>query len=355
MRRVYFEDLKKFCNQVYWKVGVPEEEAEIIADLLTRADLRGVETHGVTRLPIYIQRIQKGYVRATCKMTKVKEKGPTAFLEAHGSMGHIVAYRAMEKAIQKAEDHGLGWISVRDSGHFGVAGLFSMMALKKDFIGYIVTNSAPMMAPYGGRERILGNNPLSFAFPTDKYPPIVLDMSISVVSSGKLILCRKKGERIPLGWAYDRNGLLTEDPFEGYEGGGSLAPIGEYKGYGMVLAHEMLTSILTGGKWTQYIKSLYEEDKTGIQGTCHSFMALDPDCFIGRENFKQNMDAYIKSIKESGKAKNITEILMPGEPEYRTEAEHLKGGIPLAPATVKELAALGESLGIPLPVMDPAL
>lgn len=352
-RLISFNDLKSFCKQVYQRVGVPDDEADIVADLLVRADLRGVETHGVTRLPIYIQRLQKGYVRAECKMTIVREKGATAFIEAHGSMGHVVSYKAMEMAIQKAMEFGMGWVSVKDSGHFGVAGLFPMMALEKDFIGYVVTNSAPMVAPYGGRERILGNNPLSFAFPADRYPAIVLDMSISVVSSGKLILCRKKGEKIPLGWAYDKNGLPTEDPYEGYEGGGSLAAIGEYKGYGMILAHEMLTSVLTGGKWTQYIKSLYEEDKTGIQGTCHSFMAINPDCFIGREKFKKDMDQYIQTIKESRKAKNATEILMPGEPECRTETKRLKEGIPLAPNTVKELIVLGEPFGISLPIMNP--
>jgi LDH2 family malate/lactate/ureidoglycolate dehydrogenase len=348
VRLISFADLKSFCKQVYQRVGVPDDEADIVADLLVRADLRGVETHGVTRLPIYIQRLQKGYVRAECKMTIVREKGATTFIEAHGSMGHVVSYKAMEMAIQKAMEFGMGWVSVRDSGHFGVAGLFPMMALQKGFIGYVVTNSAPIMAPYGGRDRILGNNPLSYAFPTAKYPPIVLDMSISVVSAGKLILCRKKGERIPLGWAYDKNGFPTEDPYEGYEGGGFLAAIGEYKGYGMILAHEMLTSILTGGKWTQHIKSLYEEDKTGIQGTCHSFMAIDPDCFVGREKFKKEMDRYIQTIKESRKAKNAAEILMPGEPEYRTETKRMKEGIPLPPATIKELVALGESFGISL-------
>jgi LDH2 family malate/lactate/ureidoglycolate dehydrogenase len=349
---ISFADLKNFCKQVYQKVGVPEDEAEIIADFLARSDLRGVETHGVTRLPIYIQRLQKGYVRPVCKMTLLKEKGATAFIEAHGSLGHVVSYRAMKMAIQKATEFGIGWVSVKDSGHFGTAGLFPMMALENDFIGYVVTNSAPIMAPYGGKDRILGNNPLSYAFPTDQYPPIVLDMSISVVSAGKLILCRKKGEKIPLGWAYDKNGLPTEDPYEGYEGGGFLAAIGEYKGYGMILAHEMLTSILTGGKWTQHIKSLYEEDKSGIQGTCHFFMALDPDCFVGRETFKKEMDRYIKTIKESEKAKNASEILMPGEPEHRTETKRLKEGIPLSPASIKELAALGESFGISFPMMD---
>lgn len=349
LMRVPFEDLKNFCKEAYRKAGVPEAEAEIVAGLLVRSDLRGVETHGVTRLPIYIQRLQKGYVRKECKITVVKEKGPTVFLEAHGSMGHVVAYKSMEKAIQKAEEHGLGWVSVKDSGHFGVAGLFPMMALEKDFIGHIVSNTAPMMFPWGGKERIIGNNPLAYALPADQYLPVVLDFSLSVVSSGKLILCRKKGEKISLGWAVDKEGVPTEDPYEGYEGGGSLAPVGGHKGYGLVLVHEMLTAVLTGGRWTKRIKSLYEEDPSKIQGTCHSFMVIDPDCFIGRDQFKKEMDAYIKSIKESAKAKRVEEILVPGEPEYRTEVKFLKEGIPLPPNTVKELSALARMLRISHP------
>ena len=347
VQRISFEVLKNFCKQAYQKAGVPSSEAEIVADLLVRSDLRGVETHGVTRLPIYIQRLQKGYVRKEAKISTVKDKGPTAFLDAQGSMGHIAAYRGMEKAIAKAEEFGIGWVSVKDSGHFGVAGLFPMMALKKDFIGYLFTNSAPMMFPWGGRERIIGNTPLAYAIPAGKYQPVVLDFSLSVVPSGKLILSRKKGEKIPLGWAFDKNGLPTEDPYEGYEGGGSLAPVGGHKGYGLVLVHEMLTSVLTGGKWTRNIKSLYEEDPSGIQGTCHTFMALDPDCFIGREEFKKNVDAYIEGIKGSAKGSGTEEILVPGEPEYRIEQKFLKEGIPLAPNTVKELTSLGQSQGIP--------
>lgn len=347
--RVPFAILKNFCQQAYMKVGVPAEEAEIVADLLVRSDLRGVETHGVTRLPIYIQRLQKGYVRKVSQISVTKEKGATAYLDAQGSMGHIAAYRAMEKAIEKAEKYGIGWTSVKDSGHFGVAGLFPMLALKKDFIGYVCSNSAPMMFPWGGRERIIGNNPLAYALPAQEYQPVVLDFSLSVVSSGKLILCRKKGEKIPLGWAFDKDGLPTDDPYAGYEGGGSLAPVGGHKGYGLVLVHEMLTAVLTGGKWTKNIKSLYEEDPSGIQGTCHSFMALDPECFIGREEFKKNMDAYIKSIKESQRASGVEEILVPGEPEYRTEQKFLKEGIPLAPNTSRDLAELAASLGLSWP------
>lgn len=345
-RRIWFEDLRSFCQQAYMKAGVPEEEAYIVADLLARSNLRGVETHGVMRLPIYIKRLQKGYVRIEARLTYLKDKGPVGFAEAHGSLGHVIAHRAMQRAIEKAEEYGIGWVSVKDSGHFGVAGLFAMMAAEKDLVGYVCTNSAPMMAPLGGRERIIGNNPLSYAFQAGQYPPVVVDFSCSVVASGKLILARKKGERIPLGWAYDKDGQPTEDPYEGYEGGGSLAPMGAHKGYGLTVAHEILTAVLTGGKWTRNIKSLYEEDKTGIQGTCHSFMALDPECFIGREAFKENLDRYIKSIKDSGQAKGVSEILMPGEPEFRTESEGLKEGIPLASNTVDELISLGQSLGI---------
>jgi LDH2 family malate/lactate/ureidoglycolate dehydrogenase len=351
--RIGFDDLKTFCKQAYEKTGVPGDEAQIVSDLLARSDLRGIETHGVTRLPIYIKRLQKGYVRKKCKLTFLREKGPVGFAEAHGSMGHVVAHKAMQNAIERAETYGIGWVSVKDSGHFGVAGLFPMMAVERDLVGYICSNSAPMMAPFNGSERIIGNNPISYAFPAERYQPVVLDLSCSVVSSGKLILCRKKGEKIPLGWACDKNGLPTEDPYEGYEGGGSLAPIGGHKGAGMALAHEILTSVLTGGKWTTNIKSLYEEDETGIQGTCHTFMVLDPDCFIGREVFKKNVDAYIESIKGSGKAKNTSEILMPGEPEHRTEVERLKTGIPIAQNTIKELRALGESLGLSLDFISP--
>jgi LDH2 family malate/lactate/ureidoglycolate dehydrogenase len=197
-----------------------------------------------------------------------------------------------------------------------------------------------------GRDRIIGNNPLAYAIPAGRYQPVVLDFSLSVVFSGKLILARKKGEKIPLGWAVNKDGLPTENPYDGYEGGGALAPVGGHKGYGLVLVHEMLTSVLTGGKWTRNIKSLYEEDRSGIQGTCHTFLALDPDCFIGKDEFKKNMDAYIQKHKESPKAPGVDEILVPGEPESRTEARLLKEGIPLPPNTVKELTTLGESLGV---------
>jgi LDH2 family malate/lactate/ureidoglycolate dehydrogenase len=207
------------------------------------------------------------------------------------------------------------------------------------------------MAPYGGREKMIGNNPLSYAFPTDHCLPVIVDFSCSVVAAGRLQLMRKKGEKIPLGWAIDKDGLPTDDPYEATEGGGSLAPVGAHKGYGLALTHEILTAMLTGGKLSRNIIGLYKPDKTGIQGTCHSFMVIDPDCFIGRAIFKKNMDDYIKTIKESKKAKGSKEIFFPGEIEALTEAEYLQKGIPLAQTTAEELIYLAGQLKLPIPKM----
>ncbi len=352
VRHVSFTDLKEFCRQAYLKVGVPAEEAGITADLLARSDLHGVQSHGVMRLPIYIERLEKDYVRKKCEFTVIRRKGATAYATANGSMGHVVSHKAMHMAMEMAEEHGVGWVTVKDSGHFGVTGLYPRMACEKGLIGYICSNSAPMMAPFGGKDRIMGNNPLAYGFPAEAHPPVVVDFSCTVVASGRLILARKKGEKIPLGWAVDKNGVPTEDPYEGYEAGGSLAPVGGHKGYGLAMAHEMLTALLAGGKWTNSIKSLYEEDESRIQGTCHSFMVLDPDCFVGRREFRQSMDRYIDTIKSSGKASGVREILMPGEPEVRSEARQLKDGVALAAATAADLSKLADRLGLAVTFMD---
>ena len=178
--------------------------------------------------------------------------------------------------------------------------------------------------------------------------PVVVDFSCTVVASGRLILIRKKGENIPLGWAVDKNGVPTTDPYAGYEGGGSLAPVGAHKGYGLTLAHEMLTALLIGGKLTRNIKSLYEADESGIQGTCHSFMVIDPECFVGRDAFKAAMDQYITDIKNSGLAKGVDEILMPGEIEARNKAKYLREGIRIAAPTASEIESLAQKLELNL-------
>jgi ureidoglycolate dehydrogenase (NAD+) len=254
-RLVSYTNLVDFCRSAYEQCGVPPEEARIGAEYLVKSDLRGVATHGVMRLSAYIRRLEEGWMRPMMKMETLRSRAATSLIHACGSMGQVVAHHAMGLATKPAGEHGVGWVNVIDSSHFGTAGLFAMRALEHNFIGYLCSNSAPQMAPYGGRKRIIGNNPLAYAFPAGSRPPVVLDFSCSTVSVGRVILSAKEGASIPYGWAVDANGRPTADPTDVSERGGSLLPMAAHKGYGLAIAHEILTAILGGGRWTRSVSS----------------------------------------------------------------------------------------------------
>lgn len=347
-RLISYTNLVNFCQSAYETCGVPPEEALIGAEYLAKSDLRGVATHGVMRLPAYIRRLEEGWMRPKMKLETLRSKGATSFINACGSMGQIVAHHAMGLASKLAAEHGVGWVNVIDSSHFGTAGLFAMRALENNFIGYLCSNSAPQMAPYGGREKIIGNNPLAYAFPAGSRPPIVLDFSCSTVSVGRIILNAKKGVSIPQGWAVDAKGRPTTDPTDVSKGGGSLLPMAAHKGYGLAIAHEILTAVLGGGRWTMNINDIYKPALDGIQGTCHSFMALDPECFVGTEEFIKGVTRYIDAVKASPAAEGCTEILYPGERSARIETQRLDSGIPVPEAVASELQNLAKRLGLTL-------
>jgi LDH2 family malate/lactate/ureidoglycolate dehydrogenase len=347
-RLISYEKLVEFCTRAYEAHGVPPEEARIGAEYLVRSDLRGVATHGVMRLSAYIRRLEQGWMRPAMKMEIIRSRGATSFVKAFGSMGQLVAHHAMGMALDLAAEHGIGWINVIDSSHFGTAGLFAMRALEKDFVGFLCSNSAPQMAPYGGRSKIMGNNPLAYAFPAGPKPPVVLDFSCSTVSVGRVILSAKKGLSIPEGWAVDGKGRPTTDPLDVSERGGSLLPMAAHKGYGLAVAHEILSAVLGGGRWTMNINDIYKPASDGIQGTCHSFMALDPECFAGKEEFIAGITCYIDAIKGSPKAEGSAEIFYPGERSARIEAERLASGIPISEAVADDLHSLASRLEVPL-------
>jgi len=347
-RLISYDHLVNFCRSAYEKRGVPPEEAHIGAEYLVKSDLRGVATHGVMRLPAYIRRLEEGWMRPVMKLETLRSKGATSLINACGSMGQIVAHHAMGLATELAAEHGVGWVNVIDSSHFGTAGLFAMRALEKNFIGYLCSNSAPQMAPYGGRKKIMGNNPLAYAFPAGSRPPVVLDFSCSTVSVGRVILSAKQGASIPHGWAVDAEGRPTTDPKDVSERDGSLLPMAEHKGYGLAIAHEILTAVLGGGRWTMFIKDIYKPAPDGIQGTCHSFMALDPECFVGREEFIEGITRYIDAVKASPTAQGVEEILYPGEGSARIETERRSSGIPLPEAVAVDLQNLAERLAVTL-------
>lgn len=336
--------LTAFCVQVLRKLEVPRAEAEITAGSLVTANLRGVDTHGVLRLPLYAARLKRGAMSpSVTTLTTERETIATALLEGHNGIGQVVACRAMEIAIRKAREAGVSYVAVKHSNHFGAAAYYPMMALEHDMIGVAFTNASPRLAPTGGAVKLLGNNPFCVAVPAGKRLPVVLDMANSVVAAGKIRVRQKEGRPIPEGWALDEYGEPTTDPEAAMKG--ILLAIGGYKGYGITLMMDLLTGVLADSSYGPRVKPIDNEVEPA--GTAHSFMAIALSAFTDVAAFKVRMDAYIDEIKSSKKARGSEAIYVAGEPEYIKMQERLERGIPLQPKVAAELSALGKELGIP--------
>jgi LDH2 family malate/lactate/ureidoglycolate dehydrogenase len=338
------DQLETFCTRVLEKLGVPRPEAEITARLLVVANLRGVDTHGVLRLPLYTARLKTGAMASSLNLTTEKETIATALLNGHDGIGQVISYRAMEVAIRKARETGVSYVAVRRSNHFGAAAYYPMMALEHDMIGLTFSNASPRLAPTGGVERLLGNNPWSIAVPAGQRPPVVLDMANSVVAAGKIRVAKKEGKPIPEGWALNKYGEPTTDPDEALKG--ILLAIGGYKGYGITLMVDLLTGVLADSNYGPRVRGLDQEVDPG--GTAHSFMAINLAAFTDVKAFKARMEGYIDEIKSSQKAKGSEVIYVPGEPEHLRVRERTEKGIPLQVKVAEELRALGKDLGVPI-------
>jgi len=338
------EVLKEFCTRVLQKLGVPDADAEITADSLVTANLRGVDTHGVMRMTFYTAKLKNGVMKPVVDLTPVKETAATALLDGHHGIGQVVSYRAMQVAIGKAREAGVAWVSVRNSNHLGACAYYSMMALPHDMIGIVLTNASPRLAPTGGIDRLLGNNPWSVAVPAGRHLPVVLDMANSVVAAGKIRIFQKEGKPIPEGWALDAEGVPTTDPAKALKG--ILLAIGGYKGYGITLMVDLLTGVLADSAYGPRVKGMEVADE--VARVAHSFLALDLSAFGDVKSFKERMDSYIEEIKGSRKAKGADAIYLPGELEFIRERERREKGIPLQAKVVEELMALGREYGVPL-------
>jgi L-2-hydroxycarboxylate dehydrogenase (NAD+) len=335
--------LEAFCVRVLQKLAVPREEAEITAGSLVTANLRGVDTHGVLRLPLYAARLKRGAMTPSVTLTTEKETIATALLDGHNGIGQVIACRAMEIAIRKGREAGVSYVAVKHSNHFGAAAYYPMMALEHDMIGVAFTNASPRLAPTGGAERLLGNNPFCVAVPAGKRPPVVLDMANSIVAGGKIRVLQKEGRPIPEGWALDEFGEPTTDPVSAMKG--ILLAIGGYKGYGITLIMDLLTGVLADSSYGPRVKPIDNEVEPA--GTAHSFMAIALSAFTDVAAFKARMDAYIDEIKSSKKTKGSEAIYVAGEPENIKMQERMEKGIPLQAKVAAELSALGKDLEIP--------
>jgi LDH2 family malate/lactate/ureidoglycolate dehydrogenase len=340
--------LRGWTQEILQKVGVSRDDATLLADSLIEANLRGVDTHGITRmLCVYVERIQKGVMSAKSNLVVVREKASTALIDCHNSIGQIGAARAMQMTIEKAAKTGVAFSAVRHSNHYGMAAYWAMMALPHGMIGFSSTNAPAAMAPTGGRTAMLGTNPIAIAIPAGRELPVVLDMATTVVARGRIVLHAKQDKPLDPGWALDHRGVPTTDPHTALEG--LLAPIGGYKGYGIALAIDFICGILTGSNYGTHFPGFLADNMIDPTDVGSVFAAVNVESFMDLPEFTATIDKAIQEIKTSARAEGAERIYIPGEIEFDTKAERLAHGIPIPDPVVKDFIALGSELGVPFP------
>lgn len=349
-KRFRYEDLKDFAIRYFSAMDVPEIDARIAADVLLSADLRGINSHGVIRLRSYYgDRLEKGLIDPNSPIRTLTETPSTLALDGGNGLGPVVAYRAMSRCIEMADETGLAVTTVRNSNHFGIAGYYAMMALPEDMIGISLTNSQPLVTPTFGVSRVLGTNPIAVAVPAGKEKPFVLDMATSIVPLGRISVYQKTGQPIPKGWAINQNGELTQDPSEMIHGG-ALLPLGGsplmrgYKGYGLSLLVDLLSGVLAGAAFGENVGRPAKQRNADVG---HFFAALKIENFRPVDYFKADMDEYIRTIKASPKLPDQDRIYIHGEKEDELAEKHIKEGLPLLDEIVAALEKAGHQAGVP--------
>jgi LDH2 family malate/lactate/ureidoglycolate dehydrogenase len=342
-RRVSAAALRDFCQAAFLKSGLAPEDALSAADNLTTTNLRGVDSHGVVRLPKYIKRLQAGGMKARPQV-KIESRGPSsARIDGDTGFGLIVARRAMEEALRLADSAGVGVVTVSNSDHFGAAAYYAMMALERDMIGLVLSNVTPVMSVWGGKGAFIGNNPVCVAVPCAKEWPVVYDVALSTVAGGKVRLAAEKGESIPADWITDSTGVPTQDPSQ-LEKGGSLLPMG-IKGYGLAVIVEVLAGVLAGARILDEVPFWVQHMSEPV-GLGHFMMALKIANFVEVEPFKQKMDYLVGRIHGAPRAEGVARIYLPGEIEHLTEQERSRDGIPVPGAVYNSLMGMARELGL---------
>lgn len=341
--------LTDFIAEVLQKFGVPKEDAITTSQNLVKADLRGIESHGVARLKRYTDGLKNGVVSANPHIHILRESSVTALLDGGFGLGQVVSAKAMTLAIEKATKNGVGLVAVRNSNHFGIAGFYGLMALKQNLIGLVMTNSRPLVAATFSKRKIMGTNPICVAVPTGG-KGFVLDMATSVAPIGKMEVFRMLRKQVPVGWGIDIEGNPTNDPNSITKGallplGGLGEILGGHKGYGLAAVVDIFSGILTGANWGTEVG---ETQGPGPANVGHFFGAINPEAFMPLTEFKSRMDQFIASIKSAEKLPNAEEIYIAGEKSAYTEEVRRKLGVALHLDIFKMLEQLSAETGVPL-------
>lgn len=348
--------LEKFMKDVFIGVGVPKEDAEIMAEVLIASDLRGIDTHGIQRCKMYYDRIKEGIYEVNTKIDVIRDGLTTALWDGNCGMGHVIAYKAMKTAIEKAKKYGLGAVAVRNSTHFGIAGYYSLMAIKEGMIGITTTNARPSIPPTFGVEPMLGTNPLTVGAPTDEKFPFCLDCATSIIQRGKVELYERLKKPLPEGVVIDDKGKSLTNPSEileqMLERKASLLPLGGageeksgYKGYGYATVVELLSAALCNGIFLRDTLGIMENGQKRLK-VGHFFLAINIDGFLPLDTFKKTAGDIMRTLRNAKKHPKEDRIYTAGEKEYEAELERIQKGIPIGESIQRDIKLMQEELGL---------
>jgi L-2-hydroxycarboxylate dehydrogenase (NAD+) len=356
MEKIFtYQQLYSFCTAAFIKIGCSEADAAIASKALLSADLRGIDSHGVARLSGYVRLWEAKRVNASPHLKIVHETPSTAVVDGDRGLGLVVAPYAMQVAIDKAKNAGTGWVSVKNSNHFGIAGYHAMMALPNEMIGIAMTNASALVAPTFSVERMLGTNPIAVAIPAGNEPAFVADFATTTAANGKLEILQRKNADAPLGWIQTNEGISSTNANE-LKNGGSLLPLGSdrehssHKGYALGAIVDIFSAVLSGANYGPWVPPFpayvpMPENMPG-EGIGHFFGAMRIDAFRTAAEFKQHMDNWILRFRSAKTIEGQERVIIPGDPEREMEAVRMKEGIPLVESVVDDLKVLGERFNI---------
>ena len=350
-----YEYLSEFTGEIFRKMGCSLKDANTIANVFIVAELRGIPSHGMMRLKDYFELWKANRINTNPQIKTVHETPSTAVIDGDNAIGMVAATESMNIAINKAKNAGTGWVSTRNSNHFGIAGYYAMMALQHDMIGICMTNANPLVAPTFSISRLLGTNPIAVAIPAGKQPPFVADFATTPIARGKLAISEKKKEKVPHGFVQDKNGNSSDDPGILAKGGSMLTLGGDYehgshKGYCLAGIVDILSAVLSGANFGPFVPPSVAylpvlDQKVG-KGTGHFFGAMRIDAFQTSEQFKSKMDEWIETFRNARVAPGQTKVIIPGDPEREKEELLKKNGITIIPEIVKDIREIAGYFGI---------